>query len=109
MRTKGIRRDNGQALVEFTLLIPVLLFVVLAIAQFGGLYNHYVTITDTTRGARMAVGFAHGHQSDRARHPGGARLGAHARPESAQRDCESGAAVDERPADHGHCQLPVRA
>jgi Flp pilus assembly protein TadG len=57
MRIKNrIRRDKGQALVEFTLLIPVLLFVVLAIAQFGGLYNHYVTITDATRaGARMAV------------------------------------------------------
>jgi Flp pilus assembly protein TadG len=51
-----IRRENGQALVEFTLLIPVLLFVVLAIAKFGDLYNHYVTITDATRaGARMAV------------------------------------------------------
>ena len=51
-----IRRENGQALVEFTLLIPVLLFIVMAIAQFGGLYNNYVTITDATRaGARMAV------------------------------------------------------
>jgi len=51
-----IRLDKGQALVEFTLLIPVLLFVVLAIAQFGELYNHYVSITDATRaGARMAV------------------------------------------------------
>jgi Flp pilus assembly protein TadG len=51
-----LRRESGQALVEFTLLIPVLLFVLLAIAQFGGLYNHYVTITDATRaGARAAV------------------------------------------------------
>jgi Flp pilus assembly protein TadG len=57
MRIKNrLRRENGQALVEFTLLIPVLLFVLLAIAQFGDLYNHYVTITDATRaGARMAV------------------------------------------------------
>jgi Flp pilus assembly protein TadG len=54
--TNQMRRENGQALVEFTLLIPVLLFIVLAIAQFGSLYNHYVTITDATRaGARMAV------------------------------------------------------
>ena len=51
-----IRTEGGQALVEFTLLIPVLLFVVIAIAQFGDLYNHYVSITDATRaGARMAV------------------------------------------------------
>jgi len=57
MRVRNrFRRDDGQALVEFALLIPVLLFVLMAIAQFGDLYNHYVTITDATRaGARMAV------------------------------------------------------
>jgi Flp pilus assembly protein TadG len=50
------RNESGQALVEFTLIIPVLLIILLAIAQFGGLYNHYVTITDATRaGARAAV------------------------------------------------------
>jgi Flp pilus assembly protein TadG len=52
----GLRRENGQALVEFTLLIPVILFVIMAIAQFGDVYNHYVSITDATRaGARMAA------------------------------------------------------
>ena len=54
--TDRLRRENGQALVEFTLLIPVILFVIMAIAQFGDLYNHYVSITDATRaGARMAA------------------------------------------------------
>jgi Flp pilus assembly protein TadG len=54
--TTGLRRESGQALVEFTLLIPVILFVLMAIAQFGSLYNHYVSITDATRaGARMAA------------------------------------------------------
>jgi Flp pilus assembly protein TadG len=54
--TNRLRRENGQALVEFTLLIPVILFVIMAIAQFGDLYNHYVSITDATRaGARMAA------------------------------------------------------
>jgi Flp pilus assembly protein TadG len=51
-----LRHDRGQALVEFTLLIPVLLFILIAIAQFGDLYNHYVSITDATRaGARQAA------------------------------------------------------
>jgi Flp pilus assembly protein TadG len=50
------RCESGQALVEFALLLPALLFIVFAIAQFGGLFNHYVTITDATRaGARMAA------------------------------------------------------
>jgi Flp pilus assembly protein TadG len=58
MRRRGFRyrRDSGQALVEFTLLIPVLLFILFAIVQFGSLYNHYESITNGTRaGARMAV------------------------------------------------------
>lgn len=56
MITRLRRNESGQALIEFTLIIPVLLFILLAIAQFGGLYNHYVTITDATRaGARAAV------------------------------------------------------
>lgn len=50
------RSESGQALVEFALLLPALLLIVFAIAQFGGLFNHYVTITDATRvGARMAA------------------------------------------------------
>ncbi|HEX9416209.1 MAG TPA: TadE/TadG family type IV pilus assembly protein [Gaiellaceae bacterium] len=54
-RVRG-RNESGQALVEFALLLPALLFIVFAIAQFGGLFNHYVTITDATRaGARMAA------------------------------------------------------
>ena len=54
--TSQLRRERGQALVEFTLLIPIILFVLMAIAQFGDLYNHYVSITDATRaGARMAA------------------------------------------------------
>jgi Flp pilus assembly protein TadG len=50
------RADSGQALLEFVLIIPVLLLFITAIVQFGGIYNHYETITDATRaGARMAA------------------------------------------------------
>jgi Flp pilus assembly protein TadG len=57
MRTRAERgRESGQALVEFTLLIPVFLFILFAIVEFGTLYNHYESITDGARaGARMAA------------------------------------------------------
>src|ERR671932_739881 len=48
-------RDEGQALVEFTLVLPVFVVLVLAIAQFGIAFHHYLVLTDAVRaGARVA-------------------------------------------------------
>jgi Flp pilus assembly protein TadG len=48
--------ERGQALVEFTLVLPLLLALVTAITQFGLAYNHYVTLTDASRaGARAGA------------------------------------------------------
>jgi Flp pilus assembly protein TadG len=58
MRYRNNRREDGQALVEFALLLPVLLIVLLAIMQFGLLFQNYLTLTDAVRaGSRvLAVG-----------------------------------------------------
>jgi Flp pilus assembly protein TadG len=51
-----VRRQDGQAMVEFALVIPVLLLLVMGIIQFGILFSHYVTLTDAVRaGARQAA------------------------------------------------------
>ena len=43
-------------MVEFAIVLPVLLLVVLGIMQFGVVYNNWVTLTDATRaGARQAA------------------------------------------------------
>src|SRR5438477_6494222 len=48
--------DYGQAIVEFALVLPVLLLIVLGIIQFGRYYNNNETITNATRaGARVAA------------------------------------------------------
>jgi Flp pilus assembly protein TadG len=48
--------ESGQAVIEFVLVVPVLLFVLFAIAQFAFVYSHYVQLTDATRvGARVAA------------------------------------------------------
>ena len=57
MNMTALRRDEkGQAMVEFTMILPVLVVVVLGIFQFGVLFNNYVTLTDAVRaGARTAA------------------------------------------------------
>ncbi len=48
------RDEGGQALVEFALVIPVLMLILLGILKFGILYNNYLQLTDAVRsGARQ--------------------------------------------------------
>lgn len=50
------KRERGQTLVEFAIVIPMLLTVMMAIYQFGIVYNNWVTLTDAARaGARQAA------------------------------------------------------
>lgn len=50
------RRESGQALVEFALLLPLLLVILCAIIDFGWIYYNQITIANAAReGARYAV------------------------------------------------------
>lgn len=51
-----IRRERGQTMVEFTLVLPIFLLLVFGIAQFGIAFNNYVQLTDAVRaGARFGA------------------------------------------------------
>ena len=51
-----IRSEQGQALTEFALALPILALLLFAVIQFGVAFNSYVTLTDATRaGARKAA------------------------------------------------------
>jgi Flp pilus assembly protein TadG len=51
-----LRQEEGQSVVEFAFVLPILLALVLGIVQFGIVFNNYLTITDATRvGARKAA------------------------------------------------------
>ena len=53
MRTRRRPSGNGQSLVEFALVLMPLFVILLAIVQFGFVFNAYVTLTNATReGAR---------------------------------------------------------
>lgn len=55
-RSRRLRNRSGQALVEFALTVPILLFLVVGIIEFGRLMSAQQTITDTAReAARRAV------------------------------------------------------
>ena len=48
--------EQGQTMVEFALVLPILCLLLFGVIQFGILYNNYVTVTDATRaGARKAA------------------------------------------------------
>jgi len=50
-RVRRRSRDEGQSLVEFALVLTPLFLILLAIVQFGFIFNAYVTITNATREA----------------------------------------------------------
>jgi Flp pilus assembly protein TadG len=55
-RKPQISNQRGQTMTEFALVMPILLFLLLAIIQFGVVFNNYVTLTDAVRaGARKGA------------------------------------------------------
>jgi Flp pilus assembly protein TadG len=60
MKTKTprirLRNADGQSVVEFALVLPVLALVLFGIIQFGIVFNNYIDLTDAVRaGARKAA------------------------------------------------------
>jgi Flp pilus assembly protein TadG len=54
--TNKLRNERGQTMTELALVLPILVVLVLAIAQFGVAFNNYVTLTDAARaGARVGA------------------------------------------------------
>jgi hypothetical protein len=48
------KREDGQSLVEFALVIPIFLLVLFAIVDFGMAFHAWITVTDSAReGARL--------------------------------------------------------
>ena len=51
-----LSRTEGQAFVEFAIVLPLLVMLVVGICQFGLAFHNYLSITDATRvGARAAA------------------------------------------------------
>jgi Flp pilus assembly protein TadG len=49
-----LHRQKGAALVEFAIILPLILYILVGILQFGWLINTYITLVDATEvGARF--------------------------------------------------------
>jgi|SRR6267154_383122 len=54
--SQNVRSEEGQTAVEFALVAPVLIVLLLGILQIGIAFNHYLAVTDAARaGARKAI------------------------------------------------------
>ena len=50
------KNESGVSLIEFALVLPILLLILLGIIQFGFIFNGQITLTSSAReGARLAV------------------------------------------------------
>jgi Flp pilus assembly protein TadG len=57
-------RERGQGLVEFAMLVPVFMLILLGLLEFGMVFDHTMTITTATReGARNGAAFANGNST----------------------------------------------
>jgi Flp pilus assembly protein TadG len=55
-RRNSLHSEHGQAAVEFALVVPVLLLLLLGIIQGGIVFHNYLTVTDAARAAaRQAI------------------------------------------------------
>jgi Flp pilus assembly protein TadG len=55
MKRIGRKTEQGQAVTEFALVLPILALLLFGVIQFGIAFNNYLTVTDAVRaGARKA-------------------------------------------------------
>ncbi len=64
-RSAGERTsERGQGLVEFAIIVPVFMLLLLGMLEFGFIFDHTMTITYATReGARSGAAFASGNST----------------------------------------------
>jgi Flp pilus assembly protein TadG len=56
MKRISLRKQHGQSVTEFALVLPILAFLLFAVIQFGVVFNNWVQLTDATRaGARKGA------------------------------------------------------
>jgi Flp pilus assembly protein TadG len=53
---KVLKNQKGQALVEFAVILPLLLLIIMGIIEFGLMLNSYLTVRNVSReGARAGI------------------------------------------------------
>lgn len=55
IRSIGSSRQKGVAIIEFTIILPFILFLILAVAEFGRAFMYYNTLTRAVRDSTRYV------------------------------------------------------
>lgn len=56
MRHVELKKNRGQAMVEFALVLPILLLLLFGMIEFGRVFHEYLVVTHAAReGARVAT------------------------------------------------------
>ncbi|MFZ5595960.1 MAG: TadE family protein [Bacillota bacterium] len=56
MKHLFLKDNNGQAMVELALVLPILLVLFMGVVEFGRIFHSYLIITNASReGARVAI------------------------------------------------------
>ena len=50
-----ITNEKGQSMVEFALIVPVLLLIIIGIIEFGFLFSGYLTLSNVSRESAISV------------------------------------------------------
>jgi len=58
------RREDGQTLIEFAFVLPVLLFILVGILKCGLLFNNYITLNNAVRSGARTLALGRGLQGD---------------------------------------------
>jgi len=62
LRRRHERTERGQGLVEFAMLVPAFMLLLLGLLEFGFVFDHTMTVSYATReGARSGAAFAQGN------------------------------------------------
>ena len=62
-KARCARGERGQAVVEFALVLPVLLLLIVGIIKGGILYNNYLQLTDSVRSGARELAIERGQTS----------------------------------------------
>ncbi len=61
MRLRRQRREDGQSLVEFSMIVTVAMLMLLGMLEFGFIFDHHLSLEYATReGARVAAALSNG-------------------------------------------------
>ena len=53
---KSLKNEKGQSLIEFAIILPLLLLILMGILEFGIMLNSYLSINNSAReGARLGI------------------------------------------------------